>query len=77
MLKAKAERLERALRRIFWENVRNFRKELGLSQYDLADMADISQSYLGRAERNSGNITLDRVARIADCLGKSPAELLS
>lgn len=42
----------------FGEKVRQIRKEKGLSQEALADLAGIDRSYMGHIERGDQNITL-------------------
>lgn len=60
----------------FGEKVRRIRKEKGLSQEVLADLAGIDRSYMGHIERGDQNITLTKVYQISDALGVSAAELL-
>jgi ribosome-binding protein aMBF1 (putative translation factor) len=74
---AKAERLQRSLIRTFGRNVLRLRSEQSLSQQQLGDMANLSANYLGQAERGVANVTLDVVARLAACLGTTPADLLT
>lgn len=52
----------------FGEKVRNIRKEKGLSQEALADLAGIDRSYMGHIERGDQNITLTKIHQIADAL---------
>ncbi|MGO4344528.1 helix-turn-helix domain-containing protein [Paenibacillus sp. MCAF9] len=51
------------------EKIREVRKEKGLTQEQLGEMADFTYSYIGRIERGQKNISLqnlDRIARILD-----------
>ncbi len=52
----------------FGEKVRHIRKEKGLSQEALADLAGIDRSYMGHIERGDQNITLTKIHQIADAL---------
>lgn len=61
------------LARQFGANVRVARKTVGLSQDQLALLADLDRSYVGRIERGEVNITLEKVYRIAEVL-KCPAK---
>ncbi|WP_412537187.1 helix-turn-helix domain-containing protein [Marinobacter sp. MIT932201] len=52
----------------FGQQVRKIRKEKGLSQEALADLADIDRSYMGHIERGDQNVTLTKIYQIADAL---------
>ncbi|MDN2659655.1 helix-turn-helix transcriptional regulator [Neptunomonas sp. CHC150] len=52
----------------FGERVRQLRKEKGLSQEALADLAGIDRSYMGHIERGDQNITLTKIFQIAKAL---------
>ncbi len=60
----------------FGLNVRDKRKQLGITQDELAHLADMDRSYVGRIERGEANITLDILYKIASCLNCSPLSLL-
>jgi transcriptional regulator with XRE-family HTH domain len=47
-----------------------------LSQEELANMAEVDRSYLGRVERGDNNVAIMTLCRIAGALGVSSAELL-
>ena len=64
------------LRRIFAEHVRARRKELGISQEELADRAQVHRTFIGAVERSETNVSLDNIARISDALGVPAFELL-
>ena len=57
-------------------NVRRIRKERGLSQEQLADIAEIHRTYIGAIERGERNITLDSFDKISFALGVPPEYLL-
>lgn len=52
------------------------RKELGLSQEALADMAEIDRSHMGKIERGERNVTILNILKIAGALELKPSELL-
>lgn len=62
--------------RRFGLNVKAARKEAGLSQEALADLAAVARSYMSDVERGERNPTLHVVERIASALGVHPASLL-
>ena len=63
------------LRRVLAENMRRLRRQKGLSQEALADLAGLHHTYVGAVERCEQNISLDNIARLADALG-TPAPVL-
>jgi len=54
--------------RIFAENVVKYRKKKGLSQYDLADLSEISRRMIGHYERDGIIPPADRLQTLADSL---------
>ena len=64
------------LRRVFADRVRARRKELNLSQEELADRAEVHRTFIGRVERAETNISIDNIARISEALGVPAFELL-
>ncbi|WP_325099489.1 helix-turn-helix transcriptional regulator [Persicirhabdus sediminis] len=60
----------------FGENLRNFRKEIGLSQEELALQADLDRAYVGGLERGERNPTIMSLLRIAKPLEVTVSELL-
>ena len=52
----------------FGERVRDLRKERGLSQEQLAHLADVHRTYIGMIERAEKNITLVNICKIANAL---------
>lgn len=57
-------------------NIKTYRKKLGLTQVELAIQADISTYYLSDLEISRGNPSLDVLCRLADALKVEPYELL-
>ena len=64
------------LRRVFAKHVRARRQELGISQEELADRAQVHRTFVGSVERAESNVSLDNIARISDALEISAWELL-
>lgn len=59
----------------FGLKVRQRRKELGISQEELAYRAGFHRTYIGMIERAERNITLSNLKRLADALGVELKEL--
>ena len=60
----------------FGERVREVRIEKGLSQEQLAHLADVHRTYIGMIERAEKNITLINMEKIANALNVNINELL-
>ena len=58
------------------DNIRKIRKNLGISQEDLADRCGLHRTYIGSVERRERNITIENLEKIADALGVSAQELI-
>ncbi|MGK0270562.1 MAG: transcriptional regulator with XRE-family HTH domain [Cocleimonas sp.] len=56
--------------------IRVRRKEMRVSQDELALLADIDRSYVGRIERGEVNITLEKLYEIAEVLECRAKDLL-
>ena len=52
----------------FGQRVQELRRERGLSQEQLADLAGVHRTYIGMIERAEKNITLCNIERIAKAL---------
>ena len=52
----------------FGDRVREIRKEKGLSQDELAHIANLHRTYIGMIERAEKNITLINIEKIANAL---------
>jgi len=61
---------------IVGNNIKKYRKKLGLSQEELADKAGLHRTYIGGIERGERNITLDSLQVIAVALDIAPVELI-
>lgn len=53
----------------FGEAIKNRRKELNLTQPNLAELASVSTNTLYKLERGQGNPSLDVLDKLADILG--------
>ncbi len=51
------------------ESIRNRRKELGITQPHLAELAKVSTNTLYKLERGQGNPSLDVLNKLAEVLG--------
>jgi len=58
------------------ENLRRVRKERGLSQEELAELADFHRTYVSQLERQVTNISIDGLERLAIALDMDVMELL-
>ena len=63
-------------RLLFGSNIARLRKEIGLSQEQLALESGIARSYLGGVERGQRNIAIVNICKLADALKLDPSELL-
>jgi transcriptional regulator with XRE-family HTH domain len=61
----------------FGKHVRDERTKRGLSQEQLAELANVHRTYIGMIERGEKNITLLNIERIAKALKIPLNELLS
>ncbi len=64
-------------RRRIAENVRRLRKKRGLSQEEMAELADFHRTYVSQLERCVTNISLDGLERLANALGVDVLDLLA
>jgi transcriptional regulator with XRE-family HTH domain len=60
---------------LFGANVQKYRKKLGLSQEQLAEIAGVHRTYIGMVERAEKNITLCNIEKIAKALKVQIQEL--
>ena len=63
-------------RLLFGSNIARLRKEIGLSQEQLALESGLARSYMGGVERGQRNIALINICKLADALKLDPSELL-
>jgi transcriptional regulator with XRE-family HTH domain len=57
-------------------NMKKFRAKQNLSQEDLAFRCGLHRTYISDVERGNRNISIDNIAKIANALQVSPADLL-
>lgn len=62
---------------IFGENVRKYRRNLDISQEELAHRAELHRTYIGMIERAEKNITLVNMEKIANALKVKIEDLLN
>lgn len=62
--------------RVVGERVRRARLSLELSQEDIADLAEMHVTNLGKIERGQANPSLTTLIRIAAVLGVDPGDLV-
>ena len=61
---------------LFGQRVREARIALGMSQEDIANLADMHVTNYGRVERGEANSELHTIVRLATALNVDPGELL-
>jgi transcriptional regulator with XRE-family HTH domain len=64
-------------RQLFARNIRLARKELGMSQEDMAEASGLHRTYVGDVERGERNISIDNMEKMAMAVRKSLAVLVS
>lgn len=57
-------------------NMRYYRRQLGMSQEKLAELADLHPTYISNVEQAKRNISIENVYRIASAFGISVSQLL-
>lgn len=58
------------------DKVKHFRKQRGLIQAELADIAGVSTGYIGSIEQSARQPSLKRLTKLARALKISPKDLL-
>lgn len=64
------------IREVFAENLKAAREAAGMSQEQLAYLAEIDRTYISSLERSRYNASIDVVERLAVALNTEAAELL-
>ena len=62
---------------ILGQNIRHYRQAKGITQEKLAEIVDVSGSYIGYLERGEKSPSLDLLFKIANTLNIEPAILLT
>jgi transcriptional regulator with XRE-family HTH domain len=57
-------------------NLKRLRRERGLSQEELADLAGLNRNYVGMVERRENAPTIDTLEALAKALQVDPVRLL-
>ena len=60
---------------VFSENLRRFRKQRGLSQYDIADLTGISRRMISHYEKDGNLPPIERIELLANALGVKISQL--
>lgn len=66
-----------SIRATLAENVRVYRKSLGLSQEELADRCELHRTYIGSVEREERNVSLSTLEVLAAAFDISVPQLLT
>jgi transcriptional regulator with XRE-family HTH domain len=61
---------------VFANRVRARRRELGISQEELAERAEVHRTWISQLERGVSNVSIDNIARISEALEIPASELL-
>ena len=64
------------LRRILARNLKRLRRERGLTQEELADLAGLNRNYVGMIERQENAASVDTVEALAAALQIKAVQLL-
>lgn len=64
------------LQKIFSDNVKFYRKKLGISQEKLAERSNLSTNYVGSIESKKKRVNIDTIEKLAIGLQIEPSELL-
>ena len=64
------------LRRILARNLKRLRRERGLSQEELADLAGLNRNYVGMIERQENAASVDTLEALAEALEIKAEQLL-
>lgn len=65
------------IREVVAKNIRQFRRDRGWSQEDLSFEAGLHRTYISGVERGKRNPTITVLAKVADALNVSVAELVA
>jgi len=65
------------LEKLFRQNMRARRKELGMSQVDLAKAMGVNQPYVSQLESGERSPQLETIAKVAEALSTTPDALLT
>jgi transcriptional regulator with XRE-family HTH domain len=74
--RAPQSELGMALRRAFARNVRQFRRQKGMTQNELASAAGIGRCFVSQIERGRFSATLETIGALSAALGICPTLLI-
>lgn len=60
---------------MFFNNIRQHREDINMTQQQLADLVDVRRETISRLEKNAYNPSLELAMRIAEVLGKRIEDL--
>ena len=69
--------MQTAAAKLLGTRIRKRRKELGVSQEELADRAGLHRTYVGAVERGERNVSFYNILRLSRALKEDPGELLA
>jgi transcriptional regulator with XRE-family HTH domain len=75
MYSAAYKKQGRGVQMKFAETVRELRLKRGLTQEEVAAIAEVHRNYYGEVERGLRNVSLENILRIAKALKVPPAKL--
>jgi len=64
------------IRKVLGDNVKYYRFTLGYTQEELAEICDLSPRYISDIENARGNIPIDTLENIINCLKQEPYLLI-
>lgn len=70
------DKTKHSARLIFARNIQLARKELGMSQEDMAEACGLHRTYVGSVERGERNISIDNMEVMARAVKKGLVELV-
>jgi len=76
MVKPSHNRKKTSVRKAFGLKVRIRRYEIGLTQGELSEKAELHPTYLGPVERGEWNISLENIIALSRGLSCSPKDLM-
>lgn len=60
---------------LFGQVIKKLRREAGLTQEALAEIAEINRTYIGDIERGARNIALSNILKLAHALKVKPSKI--
>ena len=66
----------KSLRQVLAYNMRLLRSKKNISQEDFADICGLHRTYISDIERETRNVSIDNIEKIAEAFGISASELL-